>query len=349
MIMELKSLLELNLRYKGMLILLLFTVLVGFLLCQKAISVKKEIEAIYSIDCFSSSLKNSTAKPKVFKIIFTGDIMLDRGVKAAINNYGEGDYSFPFLKIADYLKGADLTIGNLEGPISDKGNNVGSIYSFRADPMAAIGLSFAGYDLVGLANNHMFDYTVQALEDTLSRLKKEGIEYVGAGLSKEQALEAKIFTLSDGTKIAFLAFTNLGPKSWAAQEESTGLAWLDQENLESSIAKAKDKADIVAVMFHWGEEYQKKSNNEQKRFARLAVDFGADLIVGHHPHVAQEIEQYKGKYIAYSLGNFVFDQSFSKETMEGLILETIVQDKKIAEVSSQKITINDFYQAEKTK
>ncbi|MFA7714784.1 MAG: CapA family protein, partial [Candidatus Paceibacterota bacterium] len=321
--MELKSILQFNLRYKGMMILLAFTLLAGIFLYQKTISVRKEVEAIYADNYVSTGF----VTPKSEKIIFVGDIMLDRGVETAINEYGGGDYGFPFSKIAGYLSGADLTVGNLEGPVSDKGYNVGSIYSFRDDPKAIDGLKSAGFDLVSLANNHMFDYTGAALKDTFIRLKDAGIGYAGAGLSKEEALEPKIMALPGGAKIALLAFSNLGPKSWEAQTSSAGLAWLNQENLESSIAKARTEADIVAVMFHWGDEYQNLSNDEQKRFARLAIDSGADLVVGHHPHVAQEMEQYKGKYIAYSLGNFVFDQSFSKETMEGLALEVSVQNK----------------------
>jgi poly-gamma-glutamate synthesis protein (capsule biosynthesis protein) len=291
--MELENILQINLRYKGMVILLAFTLLTGIFLYQKTISVRKEVEAIYADNYISTGF--IALKPQNEKIIFVGDIMLDRGVETAINEFGGGNYNFPFLKIADYLSEAELTIGNLEGPVSDKGYNVGSIYSFRDDPKAIDGLKSAGFDLVSLANNHMFDYTSVALGDTFNRLQEAGLEYAGAGLSKEEALEPKIFILPDGTKIAFLAFSNLGPKTWEAQTSTVGLAWLDQENLESSIAKARTEADIVVTMFHWGEEYQSLSSDEQKRFARLAIDFGADLVVGHHPHVAQEVEQYKGK------------------------------------------------------
>ena len=345
--MELENILQINLRYKGMVILLAFTLLVGIFLYQKTVSVRKEVEAIYADNYISTGFIAS--KPQSEKIIFVGDIMLDRGVEAVTNEFGGGNYNFPFLKIADYLSGADLTVGNLEGPVSDKGYNIGSIYSFRDNPKAIDGLKSAGFDLVSLANNHMFDYTRAALEDTFSLLEDAGIGYTGAGFSKEEALEPKVFTLSDGTKIAFLAFSNLGSKNWEAQTSTAGLAWLDQENLENSIAKARTEADIVVTIFHWGEEYQNLSNDEQKRFAHLAIDFGADLVVGHHPHVAQEMEQYKGKYIAYSLGNFVFDQSFSKETMEGLALEVSVQNKKITKAIAQKIKMNDFYQPELEK
>jgi poly-gamma-glutamate synthesis protein (capsule biosynthesis protein) len=177
----------------------------------------------------------------------------------------------------------------------------------------------------------------------MKRLSKAGISYVGAGFSKKEALSPRVITVGDA-KIAFLAFTNLGSKNWQAGENSSGIDWLDQENIKAGIAEAKTKADLVVVMFHLGEEYKTSSNAEQKKFARLAVDLGADLVVGHHPHVAQEVEKYKGKYIAYSLGNFVFDQDFSKETMEGLALEVSVKNKAIQLVEARKLELNSFYQ-----
>lgn len=103
---------------------------------------------------------------------------------------------------------------------------------------------------------------------------------------------------------------------------------------------------MVIVSFHFGEEYQSKSNSIQKFWAKLAIDSGADLVIGHHPHVIQEIEKYKGKYIAYSLGNFVFDQGFSQETMRGLLLKVIIENGKIKEVIPIEIKINKFFQPE---
>ena len=336
-----KSVWQIELRYKGMAILLIFVALVGFFLYQKAMSIREEVRRIYADSYFSAVLEPEPAKTS--KMIFVGDIMLDRGVEQSIKDNGGGSYTFPFLKIADYLKSADLAIGNLEGPISDKGYNVGSIYSFRADPKAIGGLEFAGFDAVSFANNHVFDYTREAFEDTLKRLDKAGIFCVGAGFSEKEAYASKVITVG-AAKIAFLAYSNLGSKSWEAEGDSSGIAWLSQEDLRSGIKEAKTRADLVVVMFHLGEEYKTTSNSEQKSFARLAIDSGADLVVGHHPHVAQEVEKYKGKYIAYSLGNFVFDQDFSKETMEGLALEVTIKDKAIRTVEEKKLKMNEFYQ-----
>lgn len=342
---DFKSVLQIDLRHKGMAILLVFIMFLGVFLYQEAVKVRKEVERIYAGSLLSSISSTVPVMSGSSKIIFVGDIMLDRGVETAIMEYGGGDYKFPFLKTADYLRSADIAVGNLEGPVSDKGYKAGSIYSFRADPEAVEGLESAGFDLVCFANNHVFDYSRDAFEDTMSRLKKAGINYAGAGFSKEEAYSPKTIETAGG-KVAFLAFTNLGSKNWEAGEDFSGIAWLDQGMLKAGIKKAEEQADLVVVMFHLGEEYKIFSNSEQKSFARLAIDSGADLVVGHHPHVAQEIEEYKGKYIAYSLGNFVFDQDFSKETMESLALEVSIRDGIIQKVETRKVKLNSCYQPE---
>ncbi|MFA5249554.1 MAG: CapA family protein [Candidatus Paceibacterota bacterium] len=339
--MKIKDVLQSDLKYKGMAIFLLFTISIVFLVYSQYIKIAGEMEAINEVYSYDPA----QTPPDEYKMIFVGDIMLDRGVEMKVKEYGSGNYKFPFENIAGYLKGADLAIGNLEGPVSDKGYNVGSIYSFRDDPAAIGGLEYAGIDLVCLANNHMFDYTRDALEDTFSRLEGAGIKYTGAGTSRSAALEPKVLSVGQ-TKIAFLAFTKLGSESWQAQENSSGLAWLTDDNVKTSVAKARSKADVVVVMFHFGDEYKPLSNSDQKHYAHLAIDSGADLVVGHHPHVSQETEKYKGKYIAYSLGNFVFDQDFSEETMKSLALEVSVSNKKIKTVSTRQIKINKFYQPE---
>jgi len=208
---------------------------------------------------------------------------------------GNGDYRFPFLKIADELQKADILFGNLEGPISDKGTKVGSIYSFRNDPKSIEGLTFAGFDVISLANNHVFDYGREALEDTFLRLKTAGIDYVGAGFNEKEAYSPIIKELND-TKIAFLAYTNLGPETWKAGEENSGIAWISENNLETikrDIEKVKKESDILIVSLHSGEEYQKTPTQFQIEFSRAFIDAGADLVIGHHPHVVQKHGKYK--------------------------------------------------------
>ncbi len=285
---------------------------------------------------------------KRYTLLFVGDIMLDRGVRHMIENYGEG-YSFPFLKIKDDLQSADVLFGNLESVISDKGSNVGSIYSFRANPEAIEGLLFAGFNVVSLANNHAFDYGREAFEDMMKRLKKAGIEYSGGGFNKEEAHSAAILELEDGTKIGFLGYTEfLGPYAFALDELS-GITVLSENNLENDIKRAKKEADILVVTFHYGDEYESYPNENQKKISRKAIDYGADIVIGHHPHVMQPIEEYEGKYIAYSLGNFVFDQYFSEATMSGFMLEIDIKGKKIIGGAKIYYELNNFYQPEITR
>jgi len=288
----------------------------------------------------------SVVKPKsnnnqASTLIFVGDIMLSRAIgNLMVKN---NDWHYPFLEIGDYLDTADLTFGNLEGPISTNGTNVGSIYSFRADPQSVGGLSYYGFDILSLANNHIWDYGAEAFKDTLTILTDNGIRYVGAGLSYEEAHEP-VVKETNGNKIAFLAYTNLLPPFLGLRDARQAVALVDEPQMILDIQKAKTLADIVVVSFHWGEEYQMQHNSFQEQLAHLAIDSGADLIVGHHPHVVQEVEEYNGGYIAYSLGNFVFDQNFSEDTRNGFILTVFVRNGKIESLNQQRIEFTSTFQ-----
>ncbi len=287
-----------------------------------------------------------TPEISVIKLVAVGDIMLDRGVEYMVMNKGEGDFKFPFLKIADYLLGADILFGNLESVISDKGVKVGSVNSFRAEPESIDGLQYAGFDVVSAANNHALDYTSEALKDSLARLKEAGIDYVGVGFTEEESFSLKIKEIGN-TKIGFLAYTNLGPAVWKAIGERPGIAWINDDSLgliKQDIISAKKLVDVLTVSLHWGDEYFKKPSWQQVKLAEFFIDSGADLIIGHHPHVAQPIERYKEGFIAYSLGNFIFDMGFSEETMKGMILEVMIENKDIKEVIQREIKISPYFQ-----
>ncbi len=321
-------------------IFLLVSALAGSFFIFELLNFEKEISKIYFAQ-FSILPKRENK----ITLIFVGDIMLNRGVEYMVKKYGKGDYKFPFLKIVDFLKEADILFGNLESPISDKGKKVGSIYSFRTEPKAIEGLKFAGFDILSVANNHIFDYGREAMEDTFLRLKEAGIDYLGGGFDEKEAYFPIIKEIKK-TKIAFLSYTNLGSPFWKAEGKRSGIAWLEKERMEKEIKKAKEKADLVIVSFHFGEEYFSKPTNFQIQISKAAINAGADLVIGHHSHVIQPIEKYKGKYIAYSLGNFVFDQKFSKETMKGLMLKVLIENSKIKEVVPIEIKINKYFQPE---
>ncbi|MCX6764218.1 MAG: CapA family protein [Candidatus Nealsonbacteria bacterium] len=284
--------------------------------------------------------------PSKVTLFAVGDIMLDRGVEYIIKKEGKNDFKFPFLKIADELKKADLLIGNLEGPISNRGEKIGSIYSFRMNLEAINGLEYAGFDVLSLANNHALDYGRVALEDTMNLLKQNGIEYTGAGFDEKEVFSVKIKEVK-GIKIGFLAFTDFGSKFWKPGTSTSGVAFFNREDfekIEKKINEAKKNADILIVSLHSGTEYSKNPTNFQKEFSRTCIDGGADLILGHHPHVSQPVEQYKNGWIAYSLGNFIFDQSFSTETMQGTLLEVLIENGIIKEINQKKVEISKNFQ-----
>lgn len=292
----------------------------------------------------SQFLKNN--KNQETNLMFVGDVMLSRSVGEVMLK--KNDWAWPFLNIADYTSKADILFGNLEGPISDRGHDMGSPYSFRADPRVVTGLKLAGFDVMSVANNHIADWGREAMADTINILEQNNILVAGGGENINQAHYPKIIE-KNNIKFAFLAYTPFANKFSEASQDSFGITDFDKEIIASDIKTAKTLADVVIVSFHFGEEYQTMANSFQVSLAHLAVDNGADLVIGHHPHVVQNLEKYKDSYIAYSLGNFVFDQTFSKDTMTGEILKVIFSGKNILSVDEVPINISMSLQANLSK
>lgn len=281
---------------------------------------------------------------KITTLAFVGDIMLDRGVKGMVNKHFAGDYSQIFTN-ATILKDYDILFGNLEGPVSNQGNNVGSKYSFRMDPIILPVLKEAGFDIVSFANNHSGDWNIGAFTDTLKRLEDTGIHYTGAGIDKLSAEAVKIIVVDD-TSFGFLAFSDVGPNWIEAKSSSPGILLAQDINFPKIINKAKTEVDVLIVSIHWGEEYMALHNEQQEFLAKLAIDSGADVVIGHHPHVVQDVGFYKDKPIFYSLGNFVFDQYFSKETMQGKLVVLQFDKAKLLKFEEKIVQLNKFYQIE---
>ncbi len=283
--------------------------------------------------------------PESVKVIFVGDVMLSRSVAKQMEK--NHDYAFPFLKISDFLNSADFVFGNLEGPISDKGVNQGSVYSFRADPRAVAGLRRAGFKVLSLANNHIWDWGVPALLQTIEILGRNNIFSTGAGKDYDSA--NRILVLEEkGIKLGFFSMTSLYPDSLVATKEFPGISNPDFEILANAVKKAKAEStvDFMIVSLHWGNEYEKEPQLWQFEQAHKLADAGVDLIVGHHPHVIQGYERFNDSQIFYSLGNFVFDQGFSEETMEGLAVQVEFEKDKGISSKLYKIKLNEFYQPE---
>ncbi len=274
---------------------------------------------------------------------FVGDIMLDRGVKTSVEKNFNGEYARLFDNLG-FLKNYDILFGNLEGPVSDKGNNVGSKFSFRMDPKVLDVLKDAGFDTLSFANNHVGDWNKAAFLDTLARLEEKGLNPVGAGKNKRDAEDVRIIEVN-GTKIGYLGFSDVGPDWLAATDANAGILLGKDKNLVNIIKNADPKVDVLVVSFHWGEEYQKHSAR-QEMLAHQAIDAGAEIVAGGHPHVMQDIEKYHNGIIAYSLGNFIFDQYFSTDTMQGMLLEVDIVNKKLGGYTKKVIKLNKFFQPE---
>lgn len=228
-----------------------------------------------------------------------GDLILKEG------------YQAPFIHTAETLSAADITIGNLECPISIRGQSVEKKYVFSAPLEAAKSLSFAGFDILSLGNNHSLDYGPDSLLDTINQLNSENIFTLGAGMNENEAYEPLFLTVN-GLRLAFLSFvdvpnTDFNYLSWEAGPDQPGIAWAHEESVKRNVGLAKKEADIVIVMLHNGFEFWQKVSDSQQEIAKLAIDSGASLVIGSHPHVLQRIESYNDGLIAYSMGNFVFD------------------------------------------
>jgi poly-gamma-glutamate capsule biosynthesis protein CapA/YwtB (metallophosphatase superfamily) len=238
------------------------------------------------------------------RLTFAGDTMMDWSVKETIEQKGP---DYPFIHIKDELAFSDLSILNLETSVTTGGTKQEKQFTFRSNPSALPGLKNAGFQLVSLANNHSLDFGQTGLSDTVASLKQYQLDYVGGGLTKEEAYRAKTYRLK-GRTVKILAFSRVLPDySWVATETKPGLAnGYDLSLIESTIKKEKVNADYLFVFIHWGVETKRSPEPFQQEWARKMIDSGADGVIGSHPHVLQGFEYYKGKPIAYSLGNFLF-------------------------------------------
>lgn len=264
-------------------------------------------------------------------VSIVGDLMLGRRVGAAIAD----DPTAPLRPTARRLAGADLTIGTFEATLSRFGPPTQGSDSFSADPAVLDGLKLAGFDLLSLANNHVGDFGDRSLVQTVNRLRAEGFATVGAGANAAAAREPVVLE-AGGLRIGVLAFNSIGETRRAGPDRPGAvtlamqprLADLDPDDLAAMTEAIDDlaaRADAVLVVPHWGDQYTPVAVPDQRRVARALVRAGADLVVGSHPHVVQGVDNPAGPagpgFVAYSLGNYVFDMDFSVPTQQGVILE----------------------------
>ncbi|SIS49125.1 CapA family protein [Salimicrobium flavidum] len=258
--------------------------------------------------------KNGKEKPEEepVTLTFTGDVLFEQSTVNTVEKFG---YSFPFQHVKETFRKDDLTFVNLETPITERGEKEEKLYNFRAEAEALDGMQEAGIDAFSLANNHTLDYSRTGLEDTLQAMEGRNLPYIGAGEDKQEAYKGWKTEIK-GETIHFLAFSRVLPEvSWYAREDRSGIASGYQvERMERLIEEAEQTSDHVIVQIHWGDERQTEFQPEEEQIAHRMVDAGADVIVGHHPHVMQGFEYYEDGFIAYSLGNFLFPDYVEKET-----------------------------------
>ena len=309
--------------------------------CCFAGIIELETTGTSSITATSSPLHAATPIPETpITLAFTGDVMFGRTVNDHMLATASND-PYPFTYTGDFLRGFDLTTGNLECVISNLGAPVPKSYNFRGDARAYDRLLGAGFDLVSVANNHSGDYGKDAFLDEFLTLSKRGLAPIGGGKNKQQA-HTPVFKEVRGTTIAFLAYDQIDPYSFAATDTVPGSAWLTEADLRRDIAAARPSADFVIAFVHWGIEYFTGIADQQRYLARVAIDSGADMVVGAHPHVIEPYEFYKGKMIVYSLGNFVFDNMLDEVVRRGNILALTVQKNRLLEWKLVPTRIGDW-------
>lgn len=237
------------------------------------------------------------------KLLFGGDVMLGRTVMT--KSQDESDYNYPFRYISSTLRNADIAFVNLENPFVAGCKRDYDSMVFCAVPEMADGLEHAGIDIVSLANNHSLNYGEIGLDQTIEILSQKNIK------STNEKLE---IIEKNNIKFGFIGFDFVS-------RSPTKKDW-------DMISSANEQADILIVSPHWGQEY-KPASKLQKEWARLIVENGAELVVGHHPHVVQEHETINNSLVFYSLGNLVFDQMWSEETKSGILVEVAFRGKTL--------------------
>lgn len=262
------------------------------------------------------------------RLVVTGDVLLAREVNYQMHQ--RQNYRWPFERTADFLRQADITLINLETPLIPDCPPMRDRMVFCGDPQTVEGLQWSGVDVASVANNHALNQGTNGVEQTVQLLQSKGIQVTG--LPQQPTL------IKHGeTTFAFLGYTDVGPTNGkiAAAEPAT---------IQADIRQAKQIADVVIPFFHWGEEYTYQPTLRQQELAHAAIDAGADMVIGNHPHWYQKVETYQGKIIMYSHGNFVFDQMWSTETRQGLVGQYTFVGSTLVDAEFFPIMIEDYGQ-----
>jgi len=265
---------------------------------------------------------------KLRVLIATGDVIPAREVNYKVLVHH--DFLYPWRQTADYLKTGDLLFINLESPLLKNCPLAHSGFKFCGDARSVAGLEYAGVNVANLANNHSTNYGPAGSSETIALLAKHGIGVSGNGLSEVRDVR--------GVKFGFIGFNGVGTQ-------------IDRAELKREIDLLRSKCDVLVVAFHWGKEYELIPTvgagiapDNPREVGHLAIDLGADIVIGNHPHWVQPIEIYKDHLIAYAHGNFIFDQMWSQETREGVVGRYTFYGTQLVRVDYRPLLISDYSQ-----
>ena len=298
-------------------------------------------------------LPSPSPTPPAIRLLFTGD--LNPGRCPAQISLAAHDFTLPYQAVAEKLRSADITIGSLDGSISDLATPAPCAPTLNLiGPARSVeGLQFAGFDVLTVATNHALDCGSlgwrckgQVLIDTRQNLMEAGIQPVGIGATLTEA-RTPVIVERQGVRFAFLGVNAISGEATWATDTKPGTAPLSDQNLAgvtADIAHARAQADVVIVLPHWGVEYAVLPDKDQRAWAEAIVTAGADLVIGNHPHLVQPIETFAGGgVVAYALGNFVFDQG-PKSTRQGVVFEAVFRGRVLESWQLLPVHIYDLYQ-----
>ena len=268
-----------------------------------------------------------------------GDIMLDGTARPVMIELG---YDYPFVQMRQYFSDSQIIFGNLEGPLTDRGTpEQDKKFVFRSPPTkVSNALKNAGFNVVSLANNHTLDYGADGLAQTIEVLDAANILHAGAGADLTAARQPAWFQVN-GQRIAILAYSVTLPENYYAEKSRAGTAFAHEAQVRADVTAARDHADIVLVSFHWGQEGKTVLREYQTRLGHLAIDAGAQAVIGHHPHILQGIERYKDGIILYSLGNFTFG-SYSMHSTRSAVAQLHFRNSRLQDLQLFPINVNNF-------
>ncbi|WP_088104176.1 CapA family protein [Halalkalibacter urbisdiaboli] len=327
---------------------LLFIVPVVIFVCtgcaQNEEDISRERQPLQNQDDIAPQKEIEPEPPITFS--FAGDTMAAGNVAPILEEKG---YQFPWEQARPYLEESDIAMVNLETAVSLRGEPTNKTYAFRSHPDLIKGMKWAGVNMVTVANNHSLDFGTESFEDTLNTLTEHDITYVGGGFNEEEAYQSKQMTIR-GKTVSFLGFSRVLPSvSWYARKEQPGLAsGYQDERVYELATQAVENSDITVVYMHWGKELADTPETADREMARQLIDLGVDMVIGSHPHVLQGLEYYKGKLIAYSLGNFIFTNSHQELARQSVVLQVAINEdgKQTAKVYPMKIDMGAVWTAD---